>query len=137
LLAEHLFRASYFDSLTLTGRQHINKRSGANFNCFSYYCEQQKALAVCSAEDFGFVASMSAAFVRRLLKIAVRIGDALIDLTEEGPDGSIRILEGHSSNISPPEWPDSDLELYALLWGSAEVSETEAETYPFRLFFFA
>lgn len=115
LLSDHLLAAAFMQSLHLTVQQHINPETKEGFSCISYYSDDQKDGALTSKEDFGFLATMSAPFVRRLVKIVDKLGPAL----------EIRPRAGEQKE-KPTANLEHDPELDALLEGDVYVSEQEA-----------
>jgi hypothetical protein len=111
LIATHLFQASFLDAAILTTRNHFNMASREEFKCISFYSEDQRGIALSSKEEFGYLTTMSAAFVRQLIKISSQIGTAL----------------DHRKNRSTTQPKlEQDPQLNALLEGNAQVSESEA-----------
>lgn len=117
MLSDHLISACFFDALELSAKVHVNLESGEGFGCVSYYTEDQQDGAFSSGEGFGHVSTMSAPFVRRLVKISHLLTPAL------------NLRPRTSSAASPTKthrMPQNDHDLNALLGGNAQVSETEA-----------
>ena len=77
LISTHLIQAIFSDSLFMTNRNHINSTSGEKFKCLSFYSEDQSGIAFTSKEEFGYLVTTSAGFVRQLIKISSQMGTAL------------------------------------------------------------
>ncbi len=116
-LSDHLSRAVFYDALYLSSRQHWNVATVEPFRCAAYYAEDQIDPAICSRERFGHLATMSIAFVRRLIGVSERLGAALAHRPRAGARG-----EAETTRSTLPRDPD----LGALLRGDAQVGEAEA-----------
>jgi hypothetical protein len=116
LLSKHLRNTVLFQAFEISGQHHINPVTGEEFRCVSYYSEDQKNTAVTSKEDFGYLAVMSMAFVRRLVKIVEKLRPAL----EQRPRAD------KSKEKKAEQKLEQDPELNRLLEGNLQVSEAEA-----------
>ena len=116
LLSKHLSSTVFFQALELTLQKHVNPVSDEEFRCISYYSEEQRNTAVTSKEDFGYLAVISMAFVRRLVKIVDKLRPALEQ----------RNRAGEAKDKKTEEKLEQDPELTLLLEGNLQVSEAEA-----------
>jgi hypothetical protein len=114
-LTRHMDEALTWTKIDLDLRNHVNLASGRGFDVLSYYADDPDVLAWCTVHGTTYLATLGAAFVRRLAKVSQRIGDAVLPLAPRTEATTVQRV---------PVARDSDLGL--LLDGDAEVSEAEA-----------